>query len=111
MKGQKKVPLTVEAVYRQGVNQKSKLKFLYGLSAREYNQRFKTQKGCCAICERHQSEFNRALGVDHNHEAGQIRGLLCTTCNAALGFFQESPAILIKAIQYLKKHNNRRKKI
>ena len=39
------------------------------------------QDHCCAICDKHKSEFNQNLAVDHNHVTGEIRGLLCTYCN------------------------------
>jgi len=42
---------------------------------------FKLQKGCCAICGKHQRMFKRRLNLDHNHKTGQIRGLLCYRCN------------------------------
>lgn len=82
---------------------KSHLKMNYGLTIQEYNRLFDGQKGCCAICGKHQSELRRTLAVDHNHKTGQIKGLLCDNCNLGLGNFQESRGILIKAIQYLGK--------
>lgn len=47
----------------------------------ERNVLFVKQKGCCAICGKHQREFKRRLNVDHNHKTGQVRGLLCYRCN------------------------------
>jgi hypothetical protein len=49
---------------------------------------FEDQKGCCGICKRHQSEFKKRLGVDHNHSTGKIRKLLCDRCNLGLGFYE-----------------------
>jgi Recombination endonuclease VII len=42
------------------------------------------QKGCCAICKRHESTFAKRLAVDHNHKTGRVRGLLCFRCNKFL---------------------------
>lgn len=42
---------------------------------------FKKQKGRCAICGKHQSEFKKRLALDHSHKTGQLRGLLCFYCN------------------------------
>jgi hypothetical protein len=49
----------------------------------------------------------KALAVDHNHETGALRGLLCCDCNQALGKFQDSRDILLKAIRYLDKHDGK----
>ena len=79
----------------------SSLKRLYNISIEDYNQMFSNQNGCCAICKRHQSEFKKALAVDHDHKTGQVRGLLCSGCNLALGNAEDSIEILSSAIQYL----------
>lgn len=76
----------------------------YGISLVQYNELFLKQSGKCAICKRHASEFKKALAVDHNHETGMVRALLCTNCNTALGKFQESPALLKMAIEYLEQY-------
>lgn len=58
------------------------------------------QDGNCAIC----GDFlaDGGMHVDHDHDTGVIRGVLCTTCNLALGGFRDAPEILRKAIEYLK---------
>ena len=78
------------------------LKQKHGITLDEYNQMFAEQQGCCVICNKHQSEFNQALHVDHNHETGKIRGLLCVNCNTGLGRFMDSQALLHKALAYLR---------
>lgn len=55
----------------------------------------------CGICERHVSELSRPLYVDHDHDSGLIRGLLCVKCNTALGAFGDTISGLLKAINYL----------
>jgi len=97
----KRESLTRQGEQRRISVQKHYLRVNYGLTVGEYNELYRKQKGCCAICGKHQFELNRALSVDHNHETGKIRGLLCGKCNSALGLFQESRGILFKAIQYL----------
>lgn len=78
-----------------------KYKINYGISLEEYNEMFAEQNGCCAICKRHQTEFKKHLHVDHNHETGEVRGLLCHNCNLALGRFQDSPEIIKAALEYV----------
>jgi hypothetical protein len=56
------------------------------------------QRGVCAICERAPENY---LDEDHNHRTGQIRGLLCRSCNTALGKLGDSPARLRRAAYYL----------
>jgi hypothetical protein len=90
---------------KPSVKQKSRdhhLKTMYGITQDEYNQMFEKQEGCCAICNKHQSEVSRALSVDHNHSNGKVRGLLCHTCNSAIGKFYDNVSLLENAITYLK---------
>lgn len=68
----------------------------------EYDELFIKQKGCCAICETHQMDLKRSLAVDHCHETGKVRGLLCGECNKALGMFDDNTALLNSAVDYLK---------
>ena len=82
----------------------------YGISPEEYRKKAKKQKNRCALCgkkETHKDSRSgkiRELSVDHNHETDGIRGLLCGNCNRGLGMFKDDPRLLLKAIQYLKKH-------
>jgi len=59
----------------------------YGLTLHDYYSLLKKQNMCCAICGKHQKDFNRLLSVDHDHKTGEIRGLLCSNCNSGLGFY------------------------
>ena len=61
----------------------------FNISLDEYNTLFDSQKGCCAICGRHQVELKRKLAVDHCHTTGKIRSLLCVTCNTHLGIYEK----------------------
>ena len=78
------------------------LKRKYGLSLDEYTKLLNEQENKCAICGKHQSEFKRQFAVDHNHNTGKIRKLLCGNCNAMLGNAKDDIDILQKAIEYLK---------
>lgn len=83
----------------------SKIKKNFGLSLDEYNKMFEAQNGRCKICDRHQSEFNYRLGVDHNHTTGQIRGLLCKSCNSVIGYINDDSNIAKKMAEYLDEYN------
>ena len=74
----------------------------YGISLVEYNNLFMSQNGCCKICGIHQTADSRKFAVDHNHKTGQIRGLLCASCNSGLGYFKDNTTILENAITYIK---------
>jgi len=77
-----------------------KLKYEYGIDLKKWNSMFSDQDGRCAICSRHQSELSYMLQVDHNHNTGKIRSLLCTKCNTKLSAI-ENGDFLQKATEYL----------
>lgn len=60
------------------------LKRKYGLTIKQYNGILKQQNYKCGICNKPQSICNRKLDIDHNHQTGFIRGLLCRYCNGRL---------------------------
>lgn len=67
------------------------------------------QKGCCAICKESLvfPDSEKHFAVDHNHNTGKVRGLLCETCNRGLGLFSDSVDNLEEAVSYLRTHNGR----
>ena len=73
----------------------------YGITLSEYQVLLDSQKGVCKICEK-KCESGKILCVDHNHDTGQIRGLLCTKCNKGLGLFKDNYELLKRAAKYLK---------
>lgn len=75
------------------------LKNRYGITEEDYAQMFQHQHGLCAIC---QKSSTKNLDVDHDHETGKVRGLLCNNCNRGLGHLQDSILHLESAIKYLK---------
>jgi len=83
--------------YREENKDKRKngmLKFKFNLTLDEYNIMLKNQDGICKICSmpetarKNNSDEVRMLSVDHDHNTGQIRGLLCNKCNRALGHYE-----------------------
>lgn len=82
------------------------------LTPQEYDAIAAKQDHRCAICSQSAPIKpspghirRRALWVDHNHETGRVRGLLCHHCNAGLGYFKDRPEQLRKAAHYLEIHH------
>lgn len=82
------------------------LKRSFGISLADYNKMFQEQNGLCLGCYRHQSQLEITLNVDHNHETGIVRGLLCQNCNLVLGQAQDNPEILRRLADYLENKSN-----
>jgi hypothetical protein len=81
-----------DAWKRQGIN----------ITWDEYETLLADQQGVCAIC--HQPPGQKALHVDHDHNTGQVRALLCTGCNTAIGSAQEDPDLLRSMADYIETH-------
>lgn len=77
------------------------LRKLYGIGVDDYNTLFNNQDGRCFGCKRHQSEFIKALSVDHHHGTKAVRGLLCSGCNLAIGNVKENASTLRALADYL----------
>lgn len=78
----------------------------YNLSIEQYINMFKEQNGVCKICGRpprgkHRVNETLYLNVDHDHKTGEVRGLLCSQCNTALGLLEDNPQYLRNAADYL----------
>lgn len=69
----------------------------YGLTKEEYNRLCEAAKGRCSICHREQP-----LCVEHDHETGEIRGLVCNRCNALLRSLESRRKLINSAIRYLR---------
>lgn len=78
----------------------------FGLTVEELDRLEAECNGRCEICGDLQTGTNRgrvkALAIDHDHETGIFRGLLCDNCNRGLGHFRDNPELLRAAIEYLK---------
>jgi len=66
-----------------------------------FNGFFVEQGGICPGCGRHQSEFTKKLCLDHDHETGEYRGLLCSNCNRRVGSSKKDIQILKNLVKYL----------
>lgn len=91
---------------RPNYHRANNLKQRYGMSLDEYHTIIANQNFSCPICAVEISETieykgQRPIVVDHNHETGEVRGILCSMCNMMLGHARESTKILYKAIVYL----------
>lgn len=75
----------------------------YGVTQEQYDAMVAEQDGKCAICGREPSGKGKSavLHIDHCHETGRIRKLLCTNCNCGIGFFRDDPVLVRKALKYL----------
>lgn len=71
----------------------------YGMSEAQVTAMREAQGGVCAICR-----TAPAVHVDHDHVTGKVRGMLCFSCNAALGHFKDDPVVLRRAADYLDRH-------
>jgi hypothetical protein len=79
------------------------LRRLYGITLEQYNERMAEQGGLCGLCQR-APETDRRMHVDHDHETGKLRELLCHHCNHLLGNARDSVERLRLAIAYLERH-------
>ena len=78
------------------------LRVNYGLEPEDYEEILKSQDHRCAVCLKHETEVPRQrLYVDHCHDSGEVRGLLCSHCNAGIGNLMDSPALLREALRYV----------
>lgn len=90
----KKIPSEIQAQRMR--------KSTYGISASEYDALKLSQNGRCAICN-----TDAKLCVDHDHDTGKVRGLLCMKCNSSIGFANDDATVLKSAIEYLDKYSYR----
>lgn len=86
----------------------------FGITVQDYERMLAEQGGGCAICKRSETFKHRKSGklrdlaVDHDHESGIVRGLLCTDHNNGLGLFGDDPALLRAAADYIERHRRKR---
>jgi hypothetical protein len=92
-------PVKKKNIDRKERSHKQKCK-KYGISAQDYDILFEKQDGRCAICRK---KTDKRLSIDHDHNTGKVRALLCNSCNLMLGFARDNKTILRLAIDYLKR--------
>lgn len=74
---------------------------VYPVTDEQFLSLYSAQGGMCKICEDWFQPDRKLLHVDHCHETGYVRGLLCKRCNFGLGWFRDSPKLLGEAMSYL----------
>lgn len=89
----------------------------YGITFADYQQMHADRDGKCDICGNRETHFGRKnkrgevyLCVDHDHETGAVRGLLCGACNVGLGALGDNALTLLRAVGYLRQHERERAK-
>lgn len=87
----------------------SQRKHKYGLDADKYAAMDTAQEGKCFVCGQPETALSRSQGpkslsVDHCHDTGVVRKLLCDSCNRGLGYFKHDPDLLVAAAAYLIAH-------
>lgn len=81
-----------------------KLQLRYGLTYEQWEAMRETEGHRCMICGITEDELGKRLDVDHCHESGKVRGLLCNPCNTMLGHARDNVAVLEAAVSYLKEN-------
>lgn len=71
----------------------------YGMTLEDFRTLWDSQHGQCAICGLGLDKAK--YRIDHDHKTGKVRGILCASCNTALGLFKDSPDSLNRAMSYL----------
>lgn len=80
------------------------LKNEFGITKEQYDQLVNLHDGKCGICN-NPFTSTRDRHLDHSHATNKVRGLLCGNCNRALGAVEKADNWLMKAMEYLQKHN------
>lgn len=79
------------------------LMYNYGITLDQYNELLNRQNNRCGVCNKHESDFKTKLAVDHDHQTGEIFGLLCWQCNHKIIGEYRDPSIYEKAASFLTK--------
>ena len=77
----------------------------YNITLSDYDKMFEEQDGRCAICRGTETKTpkNGRFCVDHDHSTGEVRGLLCGSCNRGIGLLGDDPDVVLRAHKYLMK--------
>ena len=77
-------------------------KYKYGITNEDYDQKLSDQGNVCAICQSKIPGGKKdSFFIDHDHETGKVRGLLCRSCNLMIGHAKDDTQVLATAIGYL----------
>lgn len=91
--------MNADPAFASAKNREKHLKAKYGITLAKYMEIQEAQDGRCACCNAPETN----LSVDHNHDTGKVRGLLCYKCNSMIGFALDNPKRLQLGIDYLEK--------
>jgi hypothetical protein len=83
------------------VSTHAKRKYRYGVTREQYAAMLADCQGCCLICDEEPTRPH----IDHDHETGRVRGLLCPRCNILVGFVENSESLLPRVKEYLDSAN------
>lgn len=90
---------TRASVARNGGARRYHLRRRFGIEPADVERMIEAQGGLCAVCRK-----NPPTQVDHDHETGLVRGILCDGCNGGLGHFRDDPNLIRRAIAYVRRH-------
>lgn len=99
-----KIPISKE--HRARINRRTGLRRWYGMTPEQYDALLRSQGGVCKLCHKPPPVTGRRrfLAVDHCHDCGAVRSLLCDSCNRGLGFLRDNPDLVRCAAAYLEAH-------
>jgi hypothetical protein len=84
------------------------LKTRYGMTEQDFEDLLASQDYSCAVCRSTEPAGRwRGWHVDHDHDTGEVRGILCTSCNWVLGYAKDDPEVLVAAAAYLITHKEK----
>ena len=90
---------------RRDTSRRNRLKTRFGITPEQFDKMLEAQGGCCAICGSDSPGFTSdqtRFHVDHDHQTGRVRGILCGHCNVALGHLRDSLELVERAAAYLR---------
>ena len=76
----------------------------YGWTPEQFDAQMTAQGGCCAICRGNDPGGHGRWHVDHDHESGKVRGILCSNCNLGVGNVKDNVELLRRMVEYLQDH-------
>lgn len=83
----------------------------YGITYHQYKDLLRSQHGSCAICQTDLGTLApKSVHIDHDHVTDDVRGILCSRCNQALGLFKDSPQIMRRAAAYIEDHEKEKER-
>jgi len=72
----------------------------YGITKEDFKKLYEQQEGACAVCGKFLEYNGLDTHIDHDHDTGKVRGILCSNCNTALGLLKENVEIILALAMY-----------